>query len=342
MGDAQKGLPILVTGAAGFIGAYLSARLVERGWLVTGYDNLNSYYDVSLKRERLEMIRRVDAGRGLFTFCHADLCDRQALARAFEEQGFPIVVNLAAQAGVRYSIDHPRDYLESNVVGFFNVLELCREHNVEHLVYASSSSVYGDAEEVPFEESAACNAPVSLYAATKKSDEMLAHSYAAIHGLPCTGLRFFTVYGPMGRPDMAYFSFAHKMMAGEPIQLFNHGDMLRDFTYIDDIVEGIIRVIEQGPQMEPNSIPARVFNIGHGDPVPLRGFVEELESALRRHGLLNQPVRYELLPMQRGDVHRTFASTAALQEAYGYAPSTPLSAGMDAFASWLASRNPSA
>ena len=339
----DNGKTILVTGAAGFIGAFLSRRLMECGYRVVGYDNLNSYYDVSLKRERLAMIAQAGADGNRFSFVEADLCDRDALEAVFREHRPGIVVNLAAQAGVRYSIDHPRDYLESNVVGFFNILEACRQYEVEHLVYASSSSVYGDAEAVPFVESAPCNEPVSLYAATKKSDELMAHAYAAIYGLPCTGLRFFTVYGPMGRPDMAYFSFARNMMAGSPIQLFNNGNMLRDFTYVDDIVEGIARIVERG-LIPPtgNTPPARVFNIGHGEPVPLRDFVDELEGALRRHGLLAQPVTYELLPMQRGDVHRTFASTAALQEAYGYAPTTPLSDGMDAFAAWLASRDASA
>ena len=334
---------ILITGAAGFIGSFLCKRLLAENPKLTivGYDNLNDYYDISLKRERLEMVERADAG-GRFRFVLGDICDMNQLSDVFNQYDPDIVVNLAAQAGVRHSIEHPRDYIDSNIVGFFNVLEQCRTHRVSHLVFASSSSVYGDTATAPFAESEPCNEPISLYAATKKADEALAYSYASLYGIPCTGLRLFTVYGPMGRPDMAYFHFAEDMVAGNPIRLFNRGNMLRDFTYIDDIVEGIFRVVI-APGSEPTArgdgiVPYRIFNIGHGNPVPIMEFVSTLETALRMAGALEGDAEYEYLPMQAGDVHRTYADTSAFQSEYGYTPETTLEEGLARFAHWFAQR----
>lgn len=333
---------VLVTGAAGFIGAFLCKRLLgQTGCQVVGYDNLSEYYDLRLKRARLEMLREADAGRGRFSFVHADLCNQGALEGVFSRHKPSIVVNLAAQAGVRWSIDHPRDYADSNLVGFLNVLECCRHHGVRHLVYASSSSVYGDSTEVPFSEDARCDAPVSLYAATKRSNELLAHSYAQLYGIPSTGLRFFTVYGPMGRPDMAYFKFADRMVAGLPIQLYNDGDMMRDFTYVEDIVDGLVRVLAGDPPRKEAEgplagTPHRILNIGHGSPQGLGEFVRTLEDALRSRGIVTGEVSYESLPMQPGDVHVTFADTRRLEALYGYRPQTTLAEGLSAFADWYA------
>lgn len=364
--SASMAKRILVTGAAGFIGAFLCKNLIGKdGCSVIGLDNLNDYYDADLKLERLQMIRQTAANSALspqiaqsdyetkqetvrekhgdrFTFIRGDICDMALLDRVFGEYQPEIVVNLAAQAGVRYSIDHPREYIDSNIVGFFNILEQCRAHAVSHLIFASSSSVYGDTSETPFSESGPCNQPVSLYAATKKSDEMLAYSYASLFDLPCTGLRFFSVYGPMGRPDMAYFQFAERMVAGKPVRLFNNGQMLRDFTYIDDIVEGVGRVID-GPlptitPSERNTAPYRIFNIGHGNPVPLLEFVEALESALQAEGVLQGETEYEYLPMQAGDVHRTYADMSEFQREYGYTAQTSLQEGLSQFAKWFAQR----
>ncbi|MEW5789948.1 MAG: NAD-dependent epimerase [Pseudomonadota bacterium] len=326
---------VLVTGAAGFIGYHLSQRLLARGDAVVGIDNLNDYYEVSLKQARLAQLEE-QAG---FCFRRLDLANRAALAELFAEGGFDVVVNLAAQAGVRYSLENPATYIDSNLVGFGNVLEGCRQGGVKHLVYASSSSVYGANTRMPFSAHDNVDHPVSLYAASKKANELMAHSYSHLFGLPCTGLRFFTVYGPWGRPDMAYFSFTRKILAGEPIPVFNHGQMQRDFTYIDDIVEGIVRVMEHIPSPDPawsgdapdpasSYAPYRVYNIGNNQPVALLHFIETLEQALGRKAQL------ELLPFQPGDVQATYADINDLEQAVGFRPATPLADGLARFVAW--------
>lgn len=334
---------ILVTGAAGFIGSFLVKHLLETtDHRIVGLDNLNSYYDPGLKEARLRMIEDIGAS-GRFAFVRGDLCDAALIERLFAEHGFDIVVNLAAQAGVRYSIDNPRAYLESNLVGFFNVLEACRHHPVKHLVYASSSSVYGGNEKVPFSETDRVDSPVSLYAATKKSNELMAAAYSKLYSIPATGLRFFTVYGPMGRPDMAYFKFADTLRAGGVIRIYNEGRCQRDFTYVGDIVEGISRVMGMPPEVREGAdgLPLaahRVYNIGHGSPIALMDFVSTLQRVLVDEGVL--PVGYdfkahrELVPMQPGDVPVTYADTSALERDAGYRPSTPLEDGLRAFARW--------
>lgn len=334
---------VLVTGAAGFIGAFLAKRLIEKtDDEVFGLDNLNSYYDPGIKRERLHMLSDADKD-GRFHFVRGDLCDAALLERLFSEEHFEIIVNLAAQAGVRYSIENPRAYLESNLVGFFNILECCRHHRVDHLVYASSSSVYGGNEKVPFSESDRVDRPVSLYAATKKSNELMAYAYSKLYRIPATGLRFFTVYGPMGRPDMAYFGFTDKLVREETIRIFNMGDCKRDFTYIDDIVEGIVRVIDIPPNQEigADGLPLAahcIYNIGNSNPENLLNFVDTLQRLLVEEGVL--PVDYdfeahrELVPMQPGDVPVTYADTAALEMATGFKPSTSLEEGLRAFVKW--------
>lgn len=334
---------VLVTGAAGFIGGYLCKRLLEDGVKhVVGIDNMNDYYDPKIKEARLEMIRGSDSV-GAFTFVRGDITDAALLERLFTEHEFEIVVNLAAQAGVRYSIENPRAYIESNLIGFYNVLECCRHHPVKHLVYASSSSVYGGNKKVPFAEGDRVDSPVSLYAATKKSNELMAHAYSKLYSIPTTGLRFFTVYGPMGRPDMAYFGFAEKLRRGETIKIFNMGNCKRDFTYIDDIVEGIVRVIANAPVVEIGDdglpLPAcRVYNIGNNEPENLLDFVDTLQKVLVEEGIL--PLGYdfeshrELVPMQPGDVPVTYADTTALQRDTGFKPATKLEDGLRAFASW--------
>ena len=329
---------VLVTGCAGFIGAALCRSLVGGSSArIVGLDNLNSYYSVDLKRSRLDLIAAAErASEPGFTFIEGDIVDEGFLGEVFDEFHPDIVVNLAAQAGVRYSFENPKAYIASNIVGFANVLEQCRRTDVSHLVYASSSSVYGNSDAVPFDEAAACNKPVSLYAATKKSDEALAYSYAALFGLKCTGLRFFTVYGPYGRPDMAYFSFAERMTEGLPIRLFNNGDMLRDFTYIDDIVHGLVRVMASVPTPDENGAAHALYNIGHGHPVYLKEFVDTLETSLRAAGVLDRPVTYEFVEMQPGDVHQTYASTSALADAFGFSAKTPLDVGLGSFARWFA------
>lgn len=328
---------ILVTGAAGFIGAFLSARLVREGWDVTGLDSVNSYYDPGIKEDRLRMVREAD-GEGRFTFVRGDLCDAALVERLFAENGFDVVVNLAAQAGVRYSIDNPRAYVDSNLVGFFNVLEACRHHPVKHLVYASSSSVYGGNEKVPFSESDQVDHPVSLYAATKKANELMAHAYSKLYDIPCTGLRFFTVYGPMGRPDMAYFKFANTLRAGGAIQIYNMGDCRRDFTYVDDIVEGVMRAMEHAPQDCGTGARYKVYNIGNSEPVQLLEFVDTLQHVLVEEGVLPEDYDFdahkELVPMQAGDVVETYADCSELQRDFGYQPATKLEDGLRAFAKW--------
>lgn len=316
---------ILVTGAAGFIGYHLCARLLGRGCAVAGLDNMNDYYDVRLKEERLSRLR----GMGRFSFYREDLADGDGLGRAFAEASPEIVVNLAAQAGVRYSIENPGAYVSSNLVGFFNVLECCRRHPVEHLVYASSSSVYGMSGKVPYSTSDPVDNPVSFYAATKKSNELMAYSYGKLYGIASTGLRFFTVYGPMGRPDMAYFKFAKSIMDGEPIRVYNHGDMLRDFTYIDDIVEGVERILDNPPLPDGDGVRYKIYNIGNNRPVRLTDFIQVLEDSL------GKKARKEFLPMQPGDVYQTCADIEELERDFGFRPKTTIEEGMGRFAEWF-------
>jgi UDP-glucuronate 4-epimerase len=326
---------ILVTGAAGFIGAALAVRLLERGDAVTGIDNLNDYYDPRLKEARLERLRKYPG----FSFRRLDIADRGGMAALFREQRFDAVMHLAAQAGVRYSLENPYAYVDANLAGFAHVLEGARHSKVGHLVFASSSSVYGANTRLPFSEGDNVDHPVSLYAATKKANELMAHSYAHLYGLPCTGLRFFTVYGPWGRPDMAYFKFAALITAGKPIPVFNHGELSRDFTYVDDIVEGVVRVIDSAPAGDPawhgdapdpatSRAPYRVFNIGNNRPVKLMHFIEVLERCLGRKAVL------DLLPMQPGDVPATYADTSALEAAVGFRPATDLETGIARFVEW--------
>jgi UDP-glucuronate 4-epimerase len=322
---------VLVTGAAGFIGFHLCKRLLGRNDEVVGLDNLNSYYDVNLKIGRLKQIE----GEKYFRFVKADLAERDAIAKLFTEKKFDIVVNLAAQAGVRYSIENPNVYIQSNIIGFFNILEACRHYPVEHLVYASSSSVYGSNKIVPFKESDFVDQPVSLYAATKKSNELMAYTYSHLYKIPTTGLRFFTVYGPMGRPDMAYFGFTNSYFAGESIRIFNNGDfehdLYRDFTYVDDIVEGITRLLCNSPT-EP--VPHRVFNIGNNKPEKLMVFIETLEKCLSK--AIGREVVFKKVfePIKPGDVPATYASIDMLQEAVGFKPETTIEKGLQKFADW--------
>lgn len=328
-----------ITGAAGFIGFYLSKRLLEEGCNVIGIDNINDYYDVKLKHERLSKLQPFEK----FTFINGDISDKDTVMNAFEKYNPNVVINLAAQAGVRYSIENPDVYIQSNIIGFFNILEACRYSRVDHLVYASSSSVYGSNKKVPFEEIDFVDNPVSLYAATKKSNELMAHTYSHLYRIPSTGLRFFTVYGPMGRPDMAYFGFTDKYFKGEPINIFNNGDfehdLYRDFTYVDDIVEGIVRLLNNPPTETINddgtkSVPAKVFNIGNNSPEKLMTFIETLEKSLTK--ALNREVVFEKIfePLKAGDVPATYASTDKLQEAVEFKPSTSIEEGLDKFAKW--------
>ena len=332
---------ILVTGAAGFIGAFLAKRLLERGDNVVGADNVNDYYDVRIKRARLEMLSKYDN----FTFKEINIADKTAVDEIFEEYRPEIVVNLAAQAGVRYSIENPQVYIESNIIGFFNILEACRRYPVEHLVYASSSSVYGANKKVPFSTEDKVDNPVSLYAATKKSNELMAHCYSKLYNIPSTGLRFFTVYGPMGRPDMAYFGFTDKLRRGETIKIFNYGNCKRDFTYVDDIVEGVMRVMAKPPEKKNGKDglplpPYAVYNIGNSNPENLLEFVDILRQELIRAGVLPSDYDFEahkeLVPMQPGDVPVTYADTSALERDFGYKPSTTLREGLRSFAEWYA------
>mgnify|MGYP001161025780 FL=1 len=330
----------LVTGAAGFIGAALSQRLLQRGDRVVGLDNLNDYYDPSLKQARLRQIEAV-APAGAWHFERMALEDAPALMALFAEERPQVVVNLAAQAGVRYSLENPAAYIQSNLVGFGNVLEGCRHHGVENLLYASSSSVYGGNRNLPFHERQPVNHPVSLYAASKKANELMAHTYSHLYGLPATGLRFFTVYGPWGRPDMAPMLFVRAILAGEPIKVFNHGKMQRDFTYIDDIVEGVMRCCDKPATSNPDfdplnpdpstaAAPHRVFNIGNSQPVELMRFIEVIEQALAKKAIK------QFLPIQPGDVVSTASDTNALKRWVGFNPSTPLSFGVEKFVRWYA------
>jgi len=326
---------VLVTGAAGFIGSHLSERLLARGDEVLGYDNLNAYYDPALKEARLARLMPQDG----FRFVRASLEDRAALEAAFDDFRPQRVVNLAAQAGVRYSLENPHAYIDSNIVGFLNILEACRHRGIEHLVYASSSSVYGANRKLPFAVEDSVDHPVSLYAASKKANELMAHTYSHLFGLPTTGLRFFTVYGPWGRPDMALFLFTKKILAGEPIDVFNHGHHTRDFTYIDDIVEGVIRTLDRVPGPDPtydplaptpasSLAPYRVYNIGNHQPVQLLRYIEVLEDCLGRKA------EKRLLPLQPGDVPDTEADVEALRRDTGYSPATPIETGVRRFVEW--------
>ena len=328
---------ILITGAAGFIGSYLARRLLDDGAEVTGIDNMNDYYDVSLKEKRLQ---RLNCDR--FKFIKMDISDAESLKKLFEEEQPEIVVNLAAQAGVRHSITNPDAYIQSNIVGFYNILECCRHSydggkGVQHLVFASSSSVYGGNRKVPYSVEDKVDSPVSLYAATKKSNELMAHAYSKLYGIPSTGLRFFTVYGPMGRPDMAYFSFADKMVRKQKIQLFNYGDMYRDFTFIDDVITGIENVLVKPPAANEDGVRYKIYNIGNHSPVSLMRFVEILEQCLKEAGVIEEPAVKEFLPMQPGDVYQTYADVTELERDFGFHPDTPLEVGLKSFANWYAS-----
>lgn len=320
-------MKILVTGAAGFIGMHLSERLLDQGYEVFGLDSVNDYYDVNLKYARLKKLGAYPRYR----FLKGNMADKQLVFQLFETEKFDAVVNLAAQAGVRYSITNPDIYIESNIVGFFNILEACRHYPVRHLVYASSSSVYGNQRKTPFSTDDDVSRPISLYAATKKSDELMAFTYSHLFGIPTTGLRFFTVYGPYGRPDMAYYSFTDKMVRGEPITIFNNGDMKRDFTYIDDIVHGIVSVLRRPPEGED---PAVVYNIGNNRPEDLLHFVETLESCLLKEGVIRRPAIKQFAPMQPGDVYQTYADVTPLAENFGFRPDTPIEDGLARFAHW--------
>ncbi|MBQ3543881.1 MAG: GDP-mannose 4,6-dehydratase [Lachnospiraceae bacterium] len=332
---------ILVTGCAGFIGAHLCKQILQSKediWIL-GMDNLNSYYSVQLKEERLNGLEKYQN----FKFVKGNIEDKGFIQALFQIYNFDIVVHLAAQAGVRYSITNPDAYVDSNLKGFFNILEACRHsydeknkeyQGVQHLVYASSSSVYGSNKKVPYSTSDKVDNPVSLYAATKKSNELMAYAYAKLYGIPSTGLRFFTVYGPQGRPDMAYFKFTNKITAGEPIQIYNHGDMYRDFTYIDDIVHGIRKVMEKAPDLDENNVPYKIYNIGNNKPESLLYFVETLEKILLQEKVITEPVKKEFLPMQPGDVYQTYADIDDLMKDFGFKPKTSLEEGLHSFVKW--------
>lgn len=316
-------MKILVTGGAGFIGADLSQKLLSQGHEVVAVDNFNDYYDVALKRARIEQITK-HANADQFSIHELNIEDRSAMARLFEDHEFSVVVNLAAQAGVRYSIENPQSYIDSNLVGFGNILEGCRQSKVPHLVYASSSSVYGANENFPFSENDRVDNPVSLYAATKKANELMAHSYAHLYNFRCTGLRFFTVYGPWGRPDMAPFRFASRMLKGEQIPVYNNGNMIRDFTYIDDITQGVVKVVESSNSKKRY----KVYNIGRGEKVQLMEFIEHMSEHL------GVKAKIDMMPMQDGDVPRTMANTHELQNDFGYQPSVSVGEGVERFAHW--------
>lgn len=342
------GARILLTGAAGFIGANLAKKLLgeARGAQIVGLDNVNAYYDVSIKEYRLHEIEgAAQNSESRWRFVRGSIADRALVERLFEEHRFDVVVNLAAQAGVRYSIENPDAYIESNVIGFYNILEACRRYPVRHLVYASSSSVYGSNSKVPYSTRDQVDHPVSLYAATKKSNELMAHAYAKLYNIPSTGLRFFTVYGPAGRPDMAYFSFTNRLVRGESIDIFNYGNCKRDFTYVDDIVEGVARVMRCAPEKRTGEdglpvSPYKLYNIGNSQPENLLDFVEMLSTALIEAGVLPKDYDFQahkrLVPMQMGDVPVTYADTADLEADFGFRPNTPLREGLRRFARWYA------
>lgn len=329
---------ILVTGSAGFIGSNLCKALLDQfsDIKIIGVDNLNDYYDVSLKEYRNENLQKYSN----YSFIKGDISNKELINSIFSKYKPDIVVNLAAQAGVRYSITNPDAYINSNIIGFYNILEACRHSyddgatGVKHLVYASSSSVYGSNEKVPYSTEDKVDNPVSLYAATKKSNELFAHAYSKLYGIPSTGLRFFTVYGPAGRPDMAYFKFTNKIIKGEPIQIYNNGDMKRDFTYVDDIVKGIVSVMQKTPEKNKEGVPYKVYNIGNSSPENLLDFVNILENCLLENGIIKEKVKKEFLPMQPGDVYQTFADTSDLEKDFGFKPSTSLKTGLEKFAKW--------
>ena len=334
-------MKILVTGAAGFIGFHVSKKLLENGHTVIGLDNINDYYDLDLKYARLEQLgvekekaevfdQTVTSGsfEGRFRFVRLSLEDREALPLLFQTEKFEVVCNLAAQAGVRYSLENPETYVDSNIVGFLNVLECCRHHRIKHLVYASSSSVYGLNEKIPFETTDPVDHPASLYAASKKSNELMAHTYTHLYGFPTTGLRFFTVYGPWGRPDMAMFLFTDAIVKGAPIKVFNKGHMERDFTYIDDITDGVVRILEKEKDGTEGPPPYRVYNIGNNKAVKLLDFIDAIERSL------GKKAKRQLMPMQAGDVEKTWANVDDLIRDYGYRPNTPIEQGIDSFIGW--------
>ena len=337
-----EGKTILVTGAAGFIGSNLVKRLFKdvKNIRVIGIDSITDYYDINIKYERLN---EIEALQGNWTFVHDSIANKDAVEKVFSENQIAVVVNLAAQAGVRYSITNPDAYIQSNLIGFYNILEACRHHEVEHLVYASSSSVYGSNKKVPYSTDDKVDNPVSLYAATKKSNELMAHAYSKLYNIPSTGLRSFTVYGPAGRPDMAYFGFTNKLVKGDTIKIFNYGNCKRDFTYVDDIVEGIVRVMQHAPEKQNGEDglpipPYKVYNIGNSHPENLLEFVSILQEELICAGVLPEDYNFEahkeLVAMQPGDVPVTYADTTPLEEDFGYKPSTPLREGLRAFAQW--------
>ena len=330
---------ILITGVAGFIGFHLSNRMLSEGHKILGIDNLNNYYDVNLKKERLKLLKETSKGSDLFKFIKCDLKDSKKLNDIFKKNKPKIVINLAAQAGVRYSIENPKSYIDSNLVGFGNILECCRAHEIEHLIFASSSSVYGGNKSLPFKEDDGVNHPVSLYAATKRSNELMAHTYSHLYKLPTTGLRFFTVYGPWGRPDMGYFIFTSKILKGETIKIFNNGDMMRDFTYVDDVVDGIKSLIYKIPSTNNNYdlnmpkpseswAPFRIFNLGNSSPIKLMSFIETIEDTL---GL---KAKKEFLPMQMGDVEATYADMKLLDNWINFKPKTNIKKGISEFTRW--------
>lgn len=324
---------VVVTGAAGFIGSYLSKNLLDSdsSIKIIGIDCITDYYDVSLKEERLNMLSNYG---DRFNFIKGDISDKSLIDEIFSKYKPNVVVNLAAQAGVRYSITNPDAYIKSNLIGFYNILEACRHNPVKHLVFASSSSVYGTNKKVPYSTEDKVDNPVSLYAATKKSNELMAHAYCKLYKIPATGLRFFTVYGPMGRPDMAYFKFTNKLVKGEPIEIYNMGDMYRDFTYIDDIVKGIVNVMQKSPDETEDGAPYKIYNIGNNKPESLMYFVETLEKCLINEGIISEPGKKVLLPMQPGDVYQTYADVKELEKDFGFKPSTSLETGLANFAKW--------
>jgi len=314
----------LVTGAAGFIGMHISKELLDLGCTIIGLDNMNDYYDVNLKYARLDMLKKYHR----FTFSKIDMADKESLGLVFKENSIDVVINLAAQAGVRYSIENPDAYIQSNIMGFFNILENCRRHHIKHLIYASSSSVYGANKKVPFAVEDKVDSPVSLYAATKKSNELMAYTYSHLYKIPSTGLRFFTVYGPYGRPDMAYFSFTKAIMEDKPIKVFNNGDMYRDFTYIEDVVNGVLPLIENSPVLSTEGVPYKIYNIGNNRPEKLMDFIRVIEDAVGKKAVK------EFCPLQPGDVYQTFADVKELMEDVGFRPSTPISVGINKFVAW--------